>query len=224
MNQMLKLVLLFVRVWIWRRRLHRRHAAIAQSRVCRRRLEEFIRRQEDVSILTMFATNESLSLTARQRRALWVRPRSRAFFFDIVMNWDDEEWKRNFRISRSTFRFLCAMLRHSLHCMEVVRRPLNVEQRVAITLWRLGTNLEYWSISHLFGVGLSTVCVVVHEVCTAIVHVLSRRYIRIPTGEDAQATVDVFRGCRRQPLYCFHLDFRCVTLVRYIYIYIYIYI
>ena len=31
-----------------------------------------------------------------------------------------------------------------------------------------------------------------------------------------------FRGCRRQPLYCFHLDFRCVTLIRYIYIYIYI--
>ena len=33
----------------------------------------------------------------------------------------------------------------------------------------------------------------------------------------------LFRGCCRQPLYCFHLDFRCVTLVRYIYIYIYIY-
>ena len=33
----------------------------------------------------------------------------------------------------------------------------------------------------------------------------------------------LFRGCHRQPLYCFHLDFRCVTLVRYIYIYIYIY-
>ena len=32
------------------------------------------------------------------------------------------------------------------------------------------------------------------------------------------------RGCHRQPLYCFHLDFRCVTLVRYTYIYIYIYI
>ena len=28
-----------------------------------------------------------------------------------------------------------------------------------------------------------------------------------------------FRGCHRQPLYCFHLDFRCVTLIRYIYIY-----
>ena len=29
-----------------------------------------------------------------------------------------------------------------------------------------------------------------------------------------------FRGCHRQPLYCFHLDFRCVTLIRYIYIYV----
>ena len=36
----------------------------------------------------------------------------------------------------------------------------------------------------------------------------------------------VIRGCHRQPLYCFHFDFRYVTLVRYIdrYIDIYIYI
>ena len=53
-----------------------------------------------------------------------------------------------------------------------VRMPLSVEERVAITLWRLGTNIEYRSIAHLFGVGLSTVCVTVHEVCTAIVNVL----------------------------------------------------
>ena len=32
--------------------------------------------------------------------------------------------------------------------------------------------------------------------------------------------INVFRGCHRQPLYCFHFDFRYVTLVRYIYIYI----
>ena len=38
-----------------------------------------------------------------------------------------------------------------------------------------------------------------------------------------QVTVDeamvLFRGCLWQPLYCFHFDFRYVTLVRYIYIY-----
>ena len=36
--------------------------------------------------------------------------------------------------------------------------------------------------------------------------------------------IHIFRGCLRQPLYCFHFDFRYVTLVRYIYIYIYTYI
>ena len=34
----------------------------------------------------------------------------------------------------------------------------------------------------------------------------------------------IFRGCHRQPLYCFHLDFRCNARPIYIYIYIYIYI
>ena len=36
--------------------------------------------------------------------------------------------------------------------------------------------------------------------------------------------INLFRGYRRQHLYCFHFDFRYVTLDRYIDIYIYIYI
>ena len=67
-----------------------------------------------------------------------------------------------------------------------------VEERVAITLWRLGTNIEYRSLSHLFGVGLSTVCVVVHEVTRSIVSTLMERYIRIPTGEAAKMVIDGF--------------------------------
>ena len=39
-----------------------------------------------------------------------------------------------------------------------------MEKRVAITLWRLGTNQEYRSVAHLFGVGTSSVCNIVHEV------------------------------------------------------------
>ena len=101
-----------------------------------------------------------------------MRHRSRAFLNNVVARWDDEEWKRNFRIGRPTFRFLCTQLHPHLQRRHVVRMPLSVEERVAITLWRLGTNIEYRSIAHLFGVGLSTVCVTVHEVCTAIVNVL----------------------------------------------------
>ena len=109
-----------------------------------------------------------------------------------MARWDDEYWKRNFRIGWPTFRFLCSQLQPYLQRQNALRKPLSVEERVAITLWRLGTNIEYRSLAHLFGVGLSTVCVAVHDVCTAIVDNLLQRYIRIPTGSDAQAVVDGF--------------------------------
>ena len=54
------------------------------------------------------------------------------------------------------------------------------------------TNIEYRSIAHLFGVGLSTVCVTVREVCNAIVNTLFQRYIKIPTGQSAETVVDGF--------------------------------
>ena len=67
--------------------------------------------------------------------------------------------------------------------------PLAVGERVANTLWRLGTTIEYWSFGYLFGVGLSTVCVAVHEV-DYFADVLRHRYIRIPTAEDDLKVVD----------------------------------
>ena len=67
---------------------------------------------------------------------------------------------------------------------------VSVETRVAIALWRLGTNVEYRTISHLFRVGISSACVIVHEVCRAIVDVLLKRYIRIPTGSQAMDIVE----------------------------------
>ena len=63
---------------------------------------------------------------------------------------------------------------------------------MAIALWRLGTNLEYRSIGHLFGVGLSSVFVAVREVCEAIVDILLPRYIRIPPGDNICRVVDGF--------------------------------
>ncbi len=67
-----------------------------------------------------------------------------------------------------------------------------MEKSVAIALWRLGTNIEFRTISHLFGVGLSTACNIVHEVCKAIVDSLLDRYIKIPVGNDATEIVTDF--------------------------------
>lgn len=60
-----------------------------------------------------------------------------------------------------------------------------MEKRVAIALWRLGTNVAYRTVSHLFGVGLSSACVIVHEVCKAIVDALLATYVKLPSGNRA---------------------------------------
>ena len=54
--------------------------------------------------------------------------------------------------------------------VKTLKIPLSVDERVAITLWRLNTTIEYQSLGHLFGVRLCTV----HEVCTTGVDVLSQ--------------------------------------------------
>ena len=117
--------------------------------------------------------------TATVERHSWARQRMATFFPDIVGTWDDSEFKCNFRVSRGTFQCLCSELQPVLGMRYVVRKPVSVQQRIAMTLWRLGTNVEYRTINHLFGVGLSSVCAIGHEVCEAIVTILGHRYIRI---------------------------------------------
>ena len=129
----------------------------------------------------------------RLERRLWVKPRSASFFQDIVPGWNDGDFKVNFRVSRATFAYLVNELQPALERQDFLRSSIPVDQRVAIALWRLGTNIEYRSISHLFGVGLSSACVIVHQVCKAIVDILGPQYIKLPQGEGWQAVVDGFR-------------------------------
>ena len=50
-----------------------------------------------------------------------------------------------------------------------MRQAVSEEKRVAVTLWFLATNAEYRTIAHLFGIGRSTVRVIVQETSRAIV-------------------------------------------------------
>ena len=95
---------------------------------------------------------------------------------------------------QATFCILCRELRPFLQRREVVRAPLSVEQRVALCLTRLGSNSELRIISNLFGVGLSTTCIVLHEVCRAIVDHLAAKYIHFPTGQGLRTIVDGFES------------------------------
>ena len=63
-----------------------------------------------------------------------------------------------------------------------------------ITLWCLATCGEYRTIAHLLGVARSTVCVIVHDTCMAIVDVLLKRYIQFPRDDELSEVVENFKS------------------------------
>ena len=105
-----------------------------------------------------------------------------------------QDWLENFRMCKDTFMYICNKLSPALRRTDtVLRRALSVEHRVAVTLWCLATPTEYRTIAHLFGIARSTVCGIVHETCQCILDVLMVDYIKFPSGDRLNQTVDEFK-------------------------------
>lgn len=67
-----------------------------------------------------------------------------------------------------------------------------MEERVAVTVWKLATHVEYQTLSSLFGLGRLTVGKIVIEMCHAITIYLLPRYVQIPCGQKLREIVDGF--------------------------------
>ena len=49
-----------------------------------------------------------------------------------------------------------------------MRSPVSVEEQIAVTAWKLATNVEYRTLASLFGLGGSTVGEIVVETCEVV--------------------------------------------------------
>ena len=99
-------------------------------------------------------------------------------------------------MTEHTFTILCNELRPYIKKKTTrLRETISVEKRVAVTIWKLATNCEYRTISNLFGIGLSTVCVIVVETCTVIATKLLSKFVYIPQGESLREVVRGFQDC-----------------------------
>ena len=102
-------------------------------------------------------------------------------------------WIENLRMKKDTFNFVCTELAHVIPKKDTrFRRPISVEAKVAMALWRLATGIDYRSIGQLFGVGRCTCCKITHEVCQTILNVLLNRFIKIVTGERLEEVKQSF--------------------------------
>lgn len=180
-----------------KRRMDRDKLRVAKMKARRRRMKEFNNMQCEEGVLFLLMLMSAFLLAKPVvYRQIWVKTRSCEWWDRIVMaSFNDRDWIENFRMQKSTFMYLCNLLRPHIQKQDTIMRcAITVEKRIAVTLWRLATNVEYRTIGHLFGISRASVCCIVREVCETIVRVVMPKYIKWPKGEQLQETVDLFEN------------------------------
>lgn len=81
-----------------------------------------------------------------------------------------------------------ALTKHKTNC----RKPIAPNRGLAIVLWWYATPGEYRTISCLFGVGISTVFTLEHEVMQALLEALYHRFISLPQRQRLDDTIAGF--------------------------------
>ena len=117
-----------------------------------------------------------LLLISQQRRNITTVPRScrrlsrnTGWWEKVWTTYSDARFKKTFRISRSTFKFILNRIGPFLSRQTVTEEPLPPELRLAICLYRLGRGDYLYTIAEMAGLGVSTVCYIVQEVCQVLV-------------------------------------------------------
>ncbi|KAL1554945.1 protein ANTAGONIST OF LIKE HETEROCHROMATIN PROTEIN 1-like [Salvia divinorum] len=115
-------------------------------------------------------------------RRLWVKSRSKAWWEQVDSpNYPEEEFKKDFRMSKATFDMICDELDSAINKKDtMLRSAIPVRQRVAVCIWRLATGEALREVSKRFGLGISTCHKLVLEVCTAIKTVLMPKFLQWP--------------------------------------------
>lgn len=129
-------------------------------------------------------------------RSVWCKQRTRGFWDAARQGiFDSHWWRENLRMNKETFEMLCHEL--DIYLKKEVTRlrlPVSVDERVAVTIWRLATNVEYRTIASLFGLGISTVGKIVIETCQVIVEVLLPKLVKFPSAGSLKEVVSGFEN------------------------------
>ncbi|CAI8611027.1 unnamed protein product [Vicia faba] len=140
-----------------------------------------------IATATVTASASTSSIVAPQRR-VWVKNRSKDWWqWCSSPEFPEEEFRRFFRMSKSTFEFICGELDSAVTKKNtMLRDAIPVQQRVAVCIWRLATGDPLRLVSKRFGLGISTCHKLVLEVCSAIKKVLMPKFISWPDEKNLE--------------------------------------
>lgn len=171
-------------------------------------LKELIRRQRERmwDFVMMF-------FQPRQDRQVIYRDRS--YFHERVPGMGDNEFRKNFRVTRRVHRYLVQKLGPYIGRQENnYNITITVEERVLIALTVLASNAELQLIANMFGLGKSTVQEIFHDFTTAVCNILRPIHIRVPDEFEFQMIEELFEANHRFPMVVgaidgTHVEFEC---------------
>jgi hypothetical protein len=127
---------------------------------------------------------------------------SHYWFNEICLNMQDFEFKRHFRLTRSTFEWLCCeiipLLKREITGPGIV--GLAWEQKIGTSLWFLATGECFRSIGNRFGMGESTFSYALRDFIIVIVtKFLAKKIIFPSTESEINEITNGFKSIRRIP-------------------------
>lgn len=135
-----------------------------------------------------------LVLNVPRERSVWMHPRTDAWFLLAYQFYTDTQWYENFRVTKQTFTFIVALIEDDIkRKTTVLREPISVQKRVAITFYFFSSTAEYRTIANLFGVSRSFVCKCVKDVCTALINRLQSKFIFLPKGHELENIINTYK-------------------------------
>ena len=134
----------------------------------------FARRRRLLSVCLI-----SLLMLLSQRRVITQLPRRRScrrlvrstgWWENVWNNYSEARFKKTFRISRATFRYILDRIEPILARQTLTEDLISPDERLAICLYQLGRGDYYYTIAELVGRGVSTVSSIVEEVSQVLVN------------------------------------------------------
>jgi hypothetical protein len=95
-----------------------------------------------------------------------------------------------------------------------MREPVEIERRVAVTIWRLATNIEYRTLGKSFGLGRCTVGKTVLETCEAIAQNLLQVYVQFPKDQVLSQVMHGFENKSGFPQTAGAIDGAHIPIIR----------
>ncbi|KAL5013286.1 hypothetical protein ScPMuIL_007556 [Solemya velum] len=113
----------------------------------------------------------------------------------VVPLYDNQRFRRMFRMSRNTFELICTYMK-DLPEMTTDgaggREPISIEKQLQVTMWYFGTLDTIDRIADRFGVSLSSVIRIRDKVTGAIVRHMKTKFIVWPQDREIGEVVDQF--------------------------------